>query len=1103
LNFLPFILKRAARSWRLLLVVAVGVIISTGLLASAPILINTVIELGLPRKLAAADPAQANLRVFTFEVPGETDIRDIDEPVQARLQTSFAGHLDRIVLSVASHWMHPWSEEGLLPDERVNFRYFEDLENQVAFLSGEWPAGTPAGTNAAGLPVFPVVIGEVMANWYGLAAGDRLPLSFQSRAAGPDVELEIAAVVRPDDPSSPYWLGSSSPLGSQANQRYDQQLSVIVPEDSFHAILAELFPRSNAELAWFVILDSESIQATDIPALINRLAELPELLGTGITFESGLRDLLLDYYTQSLGIRTPLYLLSAEIVLLALVYVVMTSALAVKSIEREFAVMRSRGASGRQIVRIQLTEALLIAAAAWLAGPGLGRLLVRFLGSFGPLSDLTRTGPSIGIPDAAWTAALFGALAGVAGLLIPVGPALRRSIVAQARGSGRASTPLWQRYYLDVMLLAVGLVLLFRFQYAGGFEGGGIDWLLLLSPLTLLLGAATLVVRIAPAALGAISRLAASGRGLSAPLAFWQTARNPGQFTGLVVLLTLANALGILATGLNATLNASEIERSRYASGSDYRFVAGSSVSVGDFDGQPGVTRAVGAWRDTATVNLKNYRSFPVFDILAIDPRTFTRVTVYRGDFSEEPMGEVLGRLLTEDLNPGLTLPGAPGEIGMWVFAEADGDDPNTAALNGDSDRDRLGYFVKIVTDPGESLLIEMTPEISGSGDGHVEWLYYRAALPEFTETDFPLSLHSIWFRHRAQVNGVYALTGLMSISIDEIQVVDRESGERSIVEGFEEPTQVIQHEARAAQNSFLGFSYSRTDPYRGQARANLIMDYERVLTDLGIVFNIADRDDPVLPAVVSEDFLAATDLTVGEQVEVFVGGQAVRFRILGVVRYFPTLYAHGPAGFMVTAGDALLTRLGNDTSRTFSFNEVLVDTEEPVDPIALASGSRSEILRIFNAELIRRLIKADPMALGLRGVTFLGYFLTSLLAILGFATYFYMSIRGRAREFSILRAMGMSPRQLYVSLAVEQSLIVLTGLILGAALGAALNEIVLPGLPITLGDQLTIPPFLPRSDWRSVIQVFATLVLAFSATFGVATWALWRGRIHEATRYE
>jgi putative ABC transport system permease protein len=205
----------------------------------------------------------------------------------------------------------------------------------------------------------------------------------------------------------------------------------------------------------------------------------------------------------------------------------------------------------------------------------------------------------------------------------------------------------------------------------------------------------------------------------------------------------------------------------------------------------------------------------------------------------------------------------------------------------------------------------------------------------------------------------------------------------------------------------------------------------------------------------------------------------------------------------MVTASEGLLTRLGNETARPFSFNEVLVDADLSLDPVDLASGSRSEILRIFDAELTRQLIKADPMALGLRGVTYLGYFLTSLLAISGFATYFYLSIRGRSREFGILRAMGMSPRQLYLSLAVEQSLIVLTGLVLGAVLGAVLNELVLPGLPVTLGDQLTIPPFLPRSDWQSVARVFLTLALAFSATFAAATWALWRSKLHEAMRYE
>ncbi|HUF39454.1 MAG TPA: ABC transporter permease [Anaerolineales bacterium] len=1103
MNFLPFILKRAARGWRLLLVVAAGVVISTGLLAAAPILVDAVVELGLPRVLAAATPAEANLRVFTYEVLGETDYRDIDEPIQARLQTSFAGYLDRIVLSIASHWMHPWPETGLLPDERVNFRYFEEIETHVVFLSGEWPGDRPAGTSPDGLPVYPVVIGEGMAEWYGLAAGDRLPLSFSSNTAAPDIEIVVAAVVRPDNPDSAYWQGLTSPLDSQANQRYDQQLSVIVPAERFHALLAELFPRSNAELAWHVILDLDSIHAADIPAVINRLSELPGLLGTTVTFESGLRDLMLDFYTRTRGIRTPLYLLTAEIVLLALVYVVMTAALSVRSLEREFAVMRSRGASRGQIFRIQLLEAALIGAAAWLAGPWLGALLVRFLGSFGPLADLARSGPPVGIPDAASTAALFGALAGIAGLLIPIGPALRRSIVEQGQRSGRETAPFWQRYYLDVMLLAGGLVLLFRFQYFSGFDAGGIDWLLLLSPLTLLLGAATLVIRIAPAALRGIARLAAAAPGLPVPLALWQTARNPGQFTGLVILLTLANALGILATGLNATLNASEIERARYAAGGEYRFVGERALSAAEFGAQPGVTLAAGAWRDTATVNLRNYRSFPTFELLAIDPLTFTRVTGYRSDFSDEPMGEILGRLLIEDLAPGLPLPGRPGEIGMWVYAAADGADPNMAAFDGDSDRDRLGYFAKLITGAGETLLVELTAPAPGPGAEHLPWVYYQAAVPEVAETDLPLALHSVWFRHRVRIENVLVVAGPLVIAVDDFLVIDRDTGEQTQIEGFEVPVEVIRHELRGIQEFPSLFTFSRTEPHSGGARANLILGYDRALSDIGIVFNVAGREDPILPAVVSEAFIAATDLAVGDPFEALIGGQVVQFRVVGVVRYFPTMFGTETAGFMITSGEGLLTRLANETARTFSYNEVFVVTDGPVDTAALASASRSKVLGIFDAEAIRRLIKADPMALGLRGVTSLGYFLTSLLAIAGFATYFYMSIRGRAREFGILRAMGMSPRQLYGSLAVEQSLIVLTGLVLGAVLGALLNELVLPGLPITLGDGLDLPPFLPRSDWRSVAQVFITLVIAFSAAFGLAAWALWRSRIHEAMRYE
>ena len=78
---------------------------------------------------------------------------------------------------------------------------------------------------------------------------------------------------------------------------------------------------------------------------------------------------------------------------------------------------------------------------------------------------------------------------------------------------------------------------------------------------------------------------------------------------------------------------------------------------------------------------------------------------------------------------------------------------------------------------------------------------------------------------------------------------------------------------------------------------------------------------------------------------------------------------------------------------------------------------------------------------------------------------------------------------------------IILTGLVLGAVLGAVLNQIILPGLPITLANQAPVPPFIPRSDWRPVGQVFATLAVVFTLTFGIATWALWRAKVHQALR--
>ena len=138
---------------------------------------------------------------------------------------------------------------------------------------------------------------------------------------------------------------------------------------------------------------------------------------------------------------------------------------------------------------------------------------------------------------------------------------------------------------------------------------------------------------------------------------------------------------------------------------------------------------------------------------------------------------------------------------------------------------------------------------------------------------------------------------------------------------------------------------------------------------------------------------------------------------------------------------------------------------------------------------------------LGLRSVTLLAYILTTVLSLVGFATHFYMNARLRETQFGILRSLGLSRGQLYGWLLLEQIIMILAGLTLGTLLGMLLNQLILSGLPISFGDRLAIPPFMPLENWTAVIKLYLTLLTAFITTLGIATGVLWRSNIHRALR--
>lgn len=1128
--FLPFILQRARHHWQILLTLSLGVVLTTALLASGPLLVDAVVEMGLYLTLQSSGAADGNLRLATQAQVDQADFQVLDGEIQALLQAALGEHLGRVVRTAESEWMFPWAGGQLATDQRVSLRFYEGIGDYVEYVAGEWPEEPSGRPN-----VIRAVISDGMARSFALRVGDRLPLSLKQSSAGPDAWIEVAGIVQPQNPRDPYWFGEFSPLASQSTQRGLAQYSTILSLDAFFPAIASLFPGDEVELTWHTLLRHNTISTADIEPFQAQLTGLNAQLDTfqpPVTLDTGVPDILAIFQNQIETIRVPLYILVAEVMLLVLYYVTMVAALSMRQVEREFAILRSRGASSWQIVRIQLVEALIILTVAILSGPWLGAGLVKCLSWAGPLADVGQAGWGLSVSQSAWRAAGVGTLACLAGLLLPLVPALRRSIVTHQQTAARSTRPpWWQRLYLDVFVLVGGLVLLWRLRLYGEMTTGGpggarLDWLLLLSPVALLLGTATILLRVFPLLLRAMAFFAARRPGLPGALALWQASRNPTPVARLVLLLTLAIALGNLSTGLNATLDQSEYDRAYYLAGNELRLISQRAVPLVDLQSAPGVLQLSGAWRGQGTVAVESTQAQPGIEVLAIEPDTFAKVTTYRDDFADRDLHELSSLLaIQEGEHPSLLLlPGQPARFGLWLWGMVEDKaelDSYLRWIDGDGDAERVGVVAKLQTAQGELFIVRLqrlettgpnrfTLSMNAGGrdvglririrPDNWGWHYFESSLPVLPPSSYPLSLHSLWIQNQATRLGDPIAKGV-TLVMDDLTVVDADTQEVHIVEDFEASTHTKFLNTMEGESIHYGLYTQMVDMSYGAGKYGQLVSLWSALPLQTSPIRLRQTwtQEP-LPALASPAFMETTELEVGDVARAWVNSAEIDFRIVGTARYFPTMYEQSEAGYLITSRDLLLALFNETSELSTNPNEVLIETDGSTS-IDNLSPMVPMLSQSWQAESVRQTIKANPLALGLRSVTFFGSALTTLLSLVGFATHYYLSVRQRETLYGVMRAMGMSSRQLYASIVIEQAVLILAGLALGTGLGVLLNQITLPRLPVSLGDRPPIPPFVPRADWLAVGGLYLLLAVAFLIILGIVTALLWRARIHRILR--
>ena len=213
------------------------------------------------------------------------------------------------------------------------------------------------------------------------------------------------------------------------------------------------------------------------------------------------------------------------------------------------------------------------------------------------------------------------------------------------------------------------------------------------------------------------------------------------------------------------------------------------------------------------------------------------------------------------------------------------------------------------------------------------------------------------------------------------------------------------------------------------------------------------------IPIVVTEGFLELTASSVGDTVDIGLSGtDRNSATIVGTVVEFPTVEPNqGEAVIVDLATFQMMNyRVGLPIPQPNEYWVALNNPGAPIDDQLLAEPYSSPTVQ--NRTTTAEVLLTDPIALGTVASLSLGFIAATVFAAVGFTVSATVSARERVTEFALLRALGLSNRQLGFWLVIEQGALVVVSLFLGTVVGAVLAALILPLISITQGGVAAVP---------------------------------------------
>ncbi|AEE95647.1 ABC transporter permease [Mahella australiensis] len=578
MTLLIMVFRKMFNNRRLVLALLLGLIISVALISSMPLYVEGVLQRLLTKDMEAI---QADSGYYPGHFLYKGDLYNtIEKDKRCTLYDQLNAYLlqDVPVLAGVPHLAQARFVEmgfmSMLPDgyqgddknekRIVSLGAKTDLQRHITIVDGRMPSDKPVDG------VYETLVTEGALNKFHTVLGKTFVVTNGFDENMKPIRVRPVGVFQPKDERDLYWFENLSSYNEKMLMDYNLFQQDFMSDTAFYATAGQ----------WYYAFDHTKFSLDNIHRFLDGYKIISKkLVFPGFSLQVPAAPILEQYFQKEQELRTLLWAMNMPVILMLCFYVFMVSSFKVNKEKSDIAVLQSRGADRGSIMLQYLVEGLLLAGVALLAGPPLGLLLCRMLGaSNGFLEFIQRKALPVRMTPLAYKYAAVSALVFIIAMLLPVYFAAGTTIVNRKQEMARETkATAWQRYFLDVILLAVSIYGLYTFELrqknleitAAEASQLQIDPLLFIASTLFVLGMGLLLIRIVPLLIRIVY---AVGNKLWSPALYatmLRVGRSSHQYQFLMVFLIMTIAIGIFSANAARTINTNAEDKVRYANGAD------------------------------------------------------------------------------------------------------------------------------------------------------------------------------------------------------------------------------------------------------------------------------------------------------------------------------------------------------------------------------------------------------------------------------------------------------------------------------------------------------------------------------------------------------